>query len=115
MGFGIVEPKTAAHVPGTVLLNYEKLNSDTVPQNLKHASGKDSQIVLAPQPADDPNDPLNWSWTEKLVVRGILCLDLIVHAAALVCLHCAHIPYWSILTFYRDLCWQLAWSRSLWS
>lgn len=26
---------------------------------------KDGVTVLIPQPSDDPNDPLNWSWVKK--------------------------------------------------
>ncbi|KAJ5812383.1 major facilitator superfamily domain-containing protein [Penicillium riverlandense] len=31
-------------------------------------------IVLVPQPSDDPDDPLNWSQRKKYSILGILCL-----------------------------------------
>jgi hypothetical protein len=62
MGFGVKEPKTVfgEHVPGTSLLvdigngNVELADHST----LKHAPGKNSDIILVPQPSDSPNDPL---------------------------------------------------------
>lgn len=38
------------------------------------------QTVLLPQPTDDPNDPLNWSWSKKhlillTVAWAALCAD----------------------------------------
>ena len=38
--------------------------------NLKLA--KDGQTVLVPQPTDDPNDPLNWSWGRKHAMLAIV-------------------------------------------
>ena len=29
---------------------------------------KDGKTKLIPQPSDDPNDPLNWSWAKKHIV-----------------------------------------------
>ena len=40
----------------------------------------DGITVLVPQPSDDPNEPLNWSWGKKLVILSPLIL------ASLVCL-----------------------------
>ncbi|KAL9072177.1 MAG: hypothetical protein Q9157_005207 [Trypethelium eluteriae] len=43
---------------------------------------KDGITVLVPQPSNDPDEPLNWSWTKKLVVlsplilASLVCLDL---------------------------------------
>ncbi|KAL1634654.1 hypothetical protein SLS58_010597 [Diplodia intermedia] len=34
----------------------------------------DGNIVLIPQPSDDPDDPLNWSWKKKHLVFGALML-----------------------------------------
>ncbi|OAA65363.1 Major facilitator superfamily domain, general substrate transporter [Niveomyces insectorum RCEF 264] len=33
---------------------------------------KDGHTILIPQPSDDPNDPLNWSWTTKHVTLFII-------------------------------------------
>jgi hypothetical protein len=79
MGFGIIEPKGAKHVPGTVLLDQSAAHSEGVTNNLKHAAGKDSNIILAPQPSEDPNDPLNWSRFKKNAVMAIVSFGVIVH------------------------------------
>ena len=51
MGLGIVEPKRqGTHVPATAILLHD---------DLMGATGRyDSEVVLVPQPSDDPNDPL---------------------------------------------------------
>ena len=84
MRFGVLEPRTSAHVPGTILLNEQAAHSEHDTQRLKHAVGKDGHILLAPQPSEDPNDPLNWSSFQKHFVLGVLCFGAIIHAAALV-------------------------------
>jgi hypothetical protein len=35
---------------------------------------KDGHTRLIPQPSDDPNDPLNWSWGQKHLVLFIVSL-----------------------------------------
>jgi hypothetical protein len=62
MGFGVKEPKAVAgeHVPGTALI-YGGTGDNAefaLQSNLKHARGKNSDIILVPQPSDSPNDPL---------------------------------------------------------
>jgi hypothetical protein len=44
--------------------------SEELPPNLK--TTKDGTIVLIPQPSDDPDDPLNWSWMKKHLVFASL-------------------------------------------
>lgn len=88
MALGILEPKTNVHVPGTILLNEQAAHSESQTQALKHGRGKNSSIILAPQPSEDPNDPLNWSTFQKHLVLGILCLGSIVNAAVQVSIHC---------------------------
>ena len=39
---------------------------------------KDGITVLVPQPSDDPDEALNWSWTKKLVVVFPLILASLV-------------------------------------
>ncbi|PMD21581.1 serine/threonine kinase 16 [Hyaloscypha hepaticicola] len=80
MGLGVLEDHKLAHVPGTVLLNDEAANSDGVTQGLKHGTGKDSHIVLSPQPSEDPNDPLNWPKWKKDMITVILCLGAMLNA-----------------------------------
>lgn len=74
MTFGILEDRVLPHVPGTVHLEELRQQDTTGSQsrNLKHGKGKDADIVLAPQPSDDPNDPLNWSSTKKYAIVSIL-------------------------------------------
>ncbi|KAJ4988555.1 MFS-type transporter [Stagonosporopsis vannaccii] len=43
-------------------------------------TAKDGHTVLVPQPSDDPNDPVNWSWTKKhfllfTIAWGAFCAD----------------------------------------
>jgi len=66
MGVGILEDKHLEVVPGTAIFS-EDPNAAALAafqhldiHKLKHATGKHSEIILVPQPSDDPNDPLNW-------------------------------------------------------
>jgi hypothetical protein len=79
MGLGILEPSTTSHVPGTVLLNEVAAHSESQTRHLKHSTGKNSHIILDPQPSDDPNDPLNWSWREKHSIWAFLCFGAIIN------------------------------------
>ena len=57
MGLGIKEPILAdgAHTPGTSIL-FERPDHDA--RGVKHAAGKNSGLILVPQPSKSPNDPL---------------------------------------------------------
>jgi len=35
---------------------------------------KDGHTVLIPQPSDNPNDPLNWSWNKKHLILFVVSL-----------------------------------------
>jgi hypothetical protein len=59
MGFGILESSSMEHVPGTTLLDEKSAHAEEHTGNLKHAPGR-PELILVPQPSDDPNDPLNW-------------------------------------------------------
>jgi hypothetical protein len=85
MGFGILEDNKIPHVPGTVLLDQEAAHSESYTQGLKHGIGRDSHLILVPQPSNDPNDPLNWSKYRKLLVFSIYCYGSILYACANVC------------------------------
>ena len=40
----------------------------------KHAHGKNVEdIILVPQPSEDPEDPLNWSFRRKLLATSCIC------------------------------------------
>lgn len=49
-------------------------------EGLKHGTGKESHIVLAPQPSDDPNDPLNFPMWRKELIIIILCMGAMLNA-----------------------------------
>ena len=83
MGLGVLETNVPGHVPGTVLLDQQAANSGAITNNLKHDK-KNPKILLAPQPSEDPNDPLNWSSSLKYLVCFILFLGTIVHSASTV-------------------------------
>ncbi|KAF2745935.1 MFS transporter-like protein [Sporormia fimetaria CBS 119925] len=85
MGFlGVLENEHLQHVPATVTLK-EKQSTDTseATAGLKHGTGKDADIVLIPQPSDDPNDPLNWSKTKKWAIMAIAAYGATLYAAVL--------------------------------
>ena len=81
MGLGIVDDHNLSHVPGTVLLDELAGHTEEQTSNLKHGTGKDSHIILAPQPSEDPNDPLNWPQMRKDLSLAILCFGAIINAA----------------------------------
>jgi hypothetical protein len=81
MGLGILDDHKLAHVPGTVLLDEIAGHTENETANLKHATGSESHIILAPQPSEDPNDPLNWSRFKKDFVLTILCFGAVINAA----------------------------------
>jgi hypothetical protein len=59
MAFGVLEPSDrSAHVPGTTLLDVHEQASADGSRVLKKGTGRNSHVVLVPQPSDDPNDPL---------------------------------------------------------
>ncbi|OTB01174.1 hypothetical protein M426DRAFT_64522 [Hypoxylon sp. CI-4A] len=73
MPWGILEDKHMSRVPGTIILadqsdvpeEYRNVSRDL----LKHGTGRHSHIILAPQPTDSPNDPLNWpTWRKDLIL-----------------------------------------------
>lgn len=67
MAWGILEPRSRRHVPGTVLLN-ESSEDEAQLAGLKSVKYRGETIILVPQPSDDPNDPLNWPlWVRDLI------------------------------------------------
>ncbi|KAK9784464.1 putative Major facilitator superfamily (MFS) profile domain-containing protein [Seiridium cardinale] len=72
MGFlGIIEPKNGSEAPGTVLLDVEAVDLPPAQDGLKYATGTNKNIVLVPQPSNDPNDPLNFPPAKKLTMIAI--------------------------------------------
>jgi MFS family permease len=77
---GILEDSHLPHVPGTVILNEEAAHSENVTRGLRHGIGRNAGVVLAPQPSEDPNDPLNFSNTKKITIISILAFGVILYA-----------------------------------
>ncbi|KAJ7108064.1 MFS general substrate transporter [Mycena crocata] len=88
MGCGVLEDNKLAHVPGTALFSedpnatayaaYEGINVSL----LQHASGKDKDIILVPQPSRlDPNDPLLWPKWKKHLFFVILVYGTVLAGA----------------------------------
>lgn len=92
MGLGVLEDSRLEHVPGTALLI--DVFSSTGPGNrefedvgdLRHAKGRDSDVVLVPQPSSSPNDPLNWPLWKKDFMLFLICIDTAVVGAWVCCL-----------------------------
>ncbi|KAH3985437.1 hypothetical protein HBI56_073720 [Parastagonospora nodorum] len=84
MGFlGILEDNKLAHVPATVTLSEEQHLSTESAIGLKRGTGRDAEIILIPQPSEDPNDPLNWSTTKKWTIMLIVAYGSVLYAAVL--------------------------------
>ncbi|KAF7189546.1 putative MFS-type transporter [Pseudocercospora fuligena] len=74
MAFGILNDNSLARVPGTVHLEEQEQyqTNQAHRQGLKHGTSRGREIVLVPQPSDDPNDPLNWPITKKITIVVIV-------------------------------------------
>jgi hypothetical protein len=59
MGLWVLEPHSNEKVPGTVHIGRETEEQVQLTSGLKHATGRNSHIVLVPQPSESPNDPLS--------------------------------------------------------
>jgi hypothetical protein len=79
MGLGILEPLGGGHVPGTVLLDQNAAHSEETTNRLRHGTGKNAHIVLAPQPSHHPNDPLNWPLWKRNLVFSIIVFGVMIH------------------------------------
>ncbi|PSN63556.1 MFS transporter-like protein [Corynespora cassiicola Philippines] len=84
MGFlGVLEDKHLQHVPATVVLSEQEHERSEATAGLKHGTGKDADIILIPQPSEDPNDPLNWSNAKKFTIMVIIAYGSTLYAAVL--------------------------------
>src|SRR5579859_4306056 len=70
MGLGVLEPRQPV-VPGTIQLFDNEIQVENT-AHLKHAP--DGKTILAPQPSDSPNDPLNWPTWRKDAMFAILLM-----------------------------------------
>ncbi|KAI6352028.1 hypothetical protein MCOR25_009607 [Pyricularia grisea] len=79
MGWGVVEDRLGLSPPGTVKLSDsdKEQNFGGPTANLK----KRGNIVLQPQPSDDPNDPLNWSQGFKIANICVIAFGSAVSGA----------------------------------
>jgi hypothetical protein len=80
MGLGVLEDHHLEHVPGSSLLadlvrNQEHTFEGMDTSGLKHAKGRNGDIVLVPQPSDSPRDPLNWTQRKKILLLLIISFD----------------------------------------
>ncbi|BGO93095.1 hypothetical protein NBRC10512_003280 [Rhodotorula toruloides] len=87
MGLGILNDKHLENVPGTTLFSQdpnavaESQYAGVELSALKHGKGRNSHIVLVPQPSDDPNDPLNWPRWKKHLTYGVLMYGTVLCGA----------------------------------
>jgi len=87
MGLGVLDDHHLDHVPGTTLFNDDpnaiaKDVYDGLELNkLKHGTGRNSHIILVPQPSEDPNDPLNWPQWKKHMVFFVLVYGTVICGA----------------------------------
>ncbi|KAH7067470.1 major facilitator superfamily domain-containing protein [Paraphoma chrysanthemicola] len=67
MGWGVLDDPHMAAPPGTATLGDDKTfdEDDIDTKGLK----RDGDVILQPQPSDNPNDPLNWSkWRKESIM-----------------------------------------------
>ena len=90
MGLGVLDDSHLDHVPGTSLLidlistgrqNHGEHGEHDDVGDLRHAKGRDSDVVLVPQPSSSPNDPLNWPLWKKDFMLFLICIDTAVVGA----------------------------------
>ncbi|KAL8642708.1 MAG: hypothetical protein Q9228_000638 [Teloschistes exilis] len=81
MGLGVLEPKSAGHVPGTSFVLDDPSRASTPSDHdttLKYDRRGAVPIILVPQPSDDPNDPLNWPlWKRDIILLILSTLSVI--------------------------------------
>ncbi|KAK5367141.1 hypothetical protein LTR20_007468 [Exophiala xenobiotica] len=74
MGCGILESRSGIkHVPGTNLLDTHDVAWVDQSTHLKRGTGKNSHILLVPQPSNSPNDPLNWPLWQRDLILLLYC------------------------------------------
>jgi len=78
MPLGILESRSNGntfghHVPGTVLLDTHTNTTEQELLGLKKGTGKNKEVILVPQPSNDPNDPLNWPLWQRDCILLVYC------------------------------------------
>lgn len=82
---GILEGHKLPHVPGTVLLEEtaKRAEAPSTSRLMRHGKSSNANIVLVPQPSTDPNDPLNWTYREKMTVLSVTLFGSILYCAVI--------------------------------
>ncbi|OLN95894.1 Protein HOL1-like protein 2 [Colletotrichum chlorophyti] len=82
MGLGVLESKTLDHVPGTTRY-FDDPNRPQTANESHHGLKVDEtgEIILIPQPSDDPNDPLNWPLWKRDLITFVLSITAIFATA----------------------------------
>lgn len=80
---GVLQDKNLPHVPGTAILEEVATHYGSATAGLKHGTGRNSHIILVPQPSGDPNDPLNWPQAKKLVALGVTCFGSLLFVSVI--------------------------------
>lgn len=97
MALGILEDHSPlSHVPGTALLEVDDNVQQKNVTHLKKGTGKNSHVVLVPQPSDDPNDPLNWPLWQRDLLLCLYCYCTLLCIGGLV----RSFPKWSSHAHY---------------
>lgn len=76
MGLGVLDTFATVleHVPGTVLLDvHDQSNKAEHTTHLKKGTGKNSEVILVPQPSNSPNDPYNWPLWQRDLILVLYC------------------------------------------
>ena len=101
--FLILPDKHLAHVPGTILLDGQSANREAYLGNLKHGTGRYAHIVLAPQPSENPNDPLNWPMWKKEMIFLILNFGAMLYVSTNVDPRSIRVPINFLLGTFTEL------------
>ncbi|KAF2243389.1 serine/threonine kinase 16 [Trematosphaeria pertusa] len=84
MTLGVLQPRTDEHVPGTeYLVDTEQTSVEHQYEHshYKHGKGHENNIILVPQPSEDPNDPLLWPTWKRESAFAFLFFNCIIFAA----------------------------------
>ncbi|KAJ5377207.1 uncharacterized protein N7496_004616 [Penicillium cataractarum] len=84
MGLGVLENSSGLRrVPGTVTLAEIDHQNTGNAGRLKRGTRRDKNIILTPQPSNDPNDPLNWPYYKKVTIVAIMVFGACLNAATI--------------------------------
>ncbi|BCS26847.1 uncharacterized protein APUU_51558A [Aspergillus puulaauensis] len=78
MPLGVIQVD-GQHAPGTVLLINQTAGDGFLQE--KHDTGKNTNVILVPQPSNSPNDPLNWPQWKKNLAYAVIFANSIIYAS----------------------------------